>query len=283
MTERQEFLFENVFAPTPSKPIAPVLPHQWLEPPEEPRPKREEKRKYQAKEYPVRPSHRLALERVLDSYRLKLNGYRLETAYYRYSGLSHTIRIRNRRVYVRVSHYFEDQPERVIEAVGHILLRKLLRMRPLKREVEICRLAEQELEGRVETKPRKEVDPETGNHHFLPGEGRVHDLVEMKRRLCERYFPGEGEEAPVFWSSKRVRGYWGKYFQNPARIVINRRLDSPKVPGYVVEAVLHHEMLHHVLGIPVVAGRRRPHSRKFREAERRYPMFHEAEKFLKNF
>jgi hypothetical protein len=156
-------------------------------------------------------------------------------------------------------------------------------MRPPKKEVEICRLAEQELESRVAPKVQREIDPDQGNRHFLPGEGRVHDLNLMKRRILERYFPDQGQEVPVFWTSKKVRGYWGKYFQNPARIVINRRLDSPKVPGYAVEAVLYHEILHHVLGIPVVNGRRRPHSRKFREAEKRYPMYKEAEKFLKSF
>ncbi len=283
MSEQQQLLFENALT-LPPKAIAPVLPHQWLDPPEEPKPTKHEKRaKANGKEYPVRPSHRLALERALDSYRLKLHGYQLETAYYRYTGLSHTIRIRDRKVFVRISHYFEDQPERVVEAVGHILLRKLLSMRPLKKEVELCRAAEQELEDRVPHRPSKKVDPEEGNRHFVAGEGKVHDLHEMKARLCERYFSGQCADVPVFWTAKRVRGYWGKYFQNPTRIVINRRLDSPRVPGYVVESVLYHEILHHVLGIPVVNGRRRPHSRKFREAERRYPLFKEAELFLKEF
>jgi len=225
----------------------------------------------------------LSLERALDSYRLKLHGYKLITSYYRYSGLSHTIRIRDRKVIVRVSHYFEDQPERVIEAVGHILLRKLLRMRPLRQEVELCRAAERDLEDRVATREPKEFHPILGNHHFVRPYGNVHDLKEMMERLEARFFPGQLEGVPVFWSARKVRGYWGKYFQNPARIVLNRRLDSPRVPGYVIEAVLYHEMLHHVLGIPVINGRRRPHSRRFREAERRYPLYEEAEKFLKGF
>lgn len=274
MTVRQEFLFEQVLTP------APPNPSDWLQAePEAPpvRPKSSER------EYPLRPAHRFALEKVFDSYRLKLNGYRLESTYYRYAGLSHTIRIRNKSVLVRISHFFEDQSERTVEAVAHILLRKLLRMRPLPEEVEICRRAERELEDLVPAREIPAPHPILGNHAFLPSFGGVHDLRAMCDRVVRRFFPPEYSEVPVFWSAKRARGYWGKYFSKPPRIVINRRLNSTKVPGWVVEAVLYHELLHHHLGIPVINGRRRAHTREFREAEQRYPLFEEAEAFLKKF
>src|SRR5690606_35867187 len=109
MTVRQEFLFEQVLSPAPADPSARPQP-EAKEPPG--------RAKSTDREYPLRPAHRFALEKVFDSYRLKLNGYRLESTYYRYTGLSHTIRIRNKSVLVRISHFFEDQPERTVEAVA---------------------------------------------------------------------------------------------------------------------------------------------------------------------
>jgi hypothetical protein len=233
-------------------------------------------------EYPVCSSHRETLDRVCETYRERLNGFRLNATYYKYKGLTHTIRARNDDLFIRISHHFKSQPDRVIEAVGHILVRKLLRMRPLRREVHVCRHAEENLQQRgvASETPAGHGD---STRYFKPPKGAVYDLEMLADRLSGQFFDGDFPDVALFWSAKKVRRYWGKYYQDPPRIVINSRLDHPTVPRFVVEAVLYHEMLHHHLGIRLVEGRRRMHTRAFRQAERRYPLHAEAETFLADF
>jgi hypothetical protein len=60
-----------------------------------------------------------------------------------------------------------------------------------------------------------------------------------------------------------------------------RTLDSEEVPRLVLEHVLHHELLHRLLGAEQHNGRRRYHSARFRREERRFRGYREAEAFLK--
>ncbi|MCA9450759.1 MAG: hypothetical protein KC931_26795 [Candidatus Omnitrophica bacterium] len=81
----------------------------------------------------------------------------------------------------------------------------------------------------------------------------------------------------------KARRYWGKYFPDSPRIVINQCLDHPHVPDFVIECVLHHEYLHHHLGILTIEGRRRIHTPQFRRMEKEFERYQEAERFLQSF
>jgi hypothetical protein len=48
------------------------------------------------------------------------------------------------------------------------------------------------------------------------------------------------------------------------------------VPRYFVEYVVFHEMLHHMMPMPVKAGRRELHPPQFREREQRFRHFTRA-------
>jgi hypothetical protein len=63
-------------------------------------------------------------------------------------------------------------------------------------------------------------------------------------------------------------------------ILISSQLDSPEVPSFVVEHVLHHELLHRVLGGRMDVGRRVYHTPAFRRQERQFPRYAEADAFL---
>lgn len=269
MTPTQEFLFE-IGGPMP--------PEAHSEPPQE-----EENKRDRGVEFPLHPDHRRALESVLENYNGHLGRLRLFPSYYRYRGLTHTVRIRRDRLFVRISHRFENEEPRIIEAVGHILFRKLLRRRPLKKEWEIAREAERRLETASDKDRKVSTIPRISERHWAPPQGKVYDLERMARSLSARFFASRFPDIPLAWTARKVKGYWGKYFAEPPIIVLNRKLDHPKVPEYVVEAVLYHEMLHHHLGIEKIGGRRRIHTRAFREAELRYPRMKAAEDFLENF
>lgn len=106
--------------------------------------------------------------------------------------------------------------------------------------------------------------------------GQHFDLQAIFDRLNARFFDGT-IRADITWGrtpGRRVarRLQLGCY-SHPHRLIrINPRLDHPRLPLYVMEDLIHHEMLHQLF-----AGRGGPvHSREFRAAEARYPRHREA-------
>lgn len=98
------------------------------------------------------------------------------------------------------------------------------------------------------------------------------DLEALRDDLARRYFE-QTVDIPVCWGREthgRRSMTFGSYDFRHQRIRIHPRLAQPDVPGYFVEAVLFHEMLHHVLGYERSRGRRVLHSRRFRDWESRY-------------
>jgi predicted metal-dependent hydrolase len=63
-------------------------------------------------------------------------------------------------------------------------------------------------------------------------------------------------------------------------VMLSVTLDAPDVPDFVIDYVMYHELLHKAMGAEVVNGRRYAHTPAFREAERKFPRYDEAEAFL---
>ena len=82
--------------------------------------------------------------------------------------------------------------------------------------------------------------------------------------LNARYFAGRLERPLLSWSQRRTGRVLGHHDHVHGAIIISRTLDSERVPRFVVEYVLYHEMLH-VKHPPRAAGSRTVyHSRQFR-------------------
>jgi predicted SprT family Zn-dependent metalloprotease len=58
-------------------------------------------------------------------------------------------------------------------------------------------------------------------------------------------------------------------------------LDSRQTPQYVIDHVMHHELLHKALGVWVVNGRRMAHTAEFKALEREFEGFQRAQEHLK--
>ena len=111
-------------------------------------------------------------------------------------------------------------------------------------------------------------------------QGRHFDLDALFDQLNQRYFAGSLERPHIGWSTRNWRRQFGCYDPGPNQIVLNRRMDHPAVPQFVVEYVLFHEMLH------VKHPTRRSgcsllsHSPEFRSEEKQFFHFAAARKFL---
>ena len=116
--------------------------------------------------------------------------------------------------------------------------------------------------------------------------GDVYDLQRLYDAVNRDYF-GNAVRARITWgrrSSRRGAGHrtLGSYDETTRTIRISPYLDRRAVPSYVVENVVHHEMLHAFLGIESVQGRRRIHTPRFREMERRFRHYERAASWEKD-
>jgi hypothetical protein len=72
----------------------------------------------------------------------------------------------------------------------------------------------------------------------------------------------------------------GHYNARTDAVMISRTLDDPRVPPFVLDYVMYHELLHKQLGTRMANGRRQAHFAEFRTAEKQFPLFEPANAFL---
>ncbi|MGQ0505478.1 MAG: hypothetical protein ACT4TC_09175 [Myxococcaceae bacterium] len=111
--------------------------------------------------------------------------------------------------------------------------------------------------------------------------GRTHDLQHIFRTLNLRYFRNRIDATITYGPAPRSRRprksiKMGSYHSDSRVIRIHPALDHPKVPRYVVEWIVFHEMLHHIYRARRGEdGRRCVHPPEFMAHERR---FHDYER-----
>lgn len=93
-------------------------------------------------------------------------------------------------------------------------------------------------------------------------------LMQRAVELSRRYLDGQAEPAAVNWSS-RQRGRWGSCTAGERTIRISDLLKD--VPGWVLDAVVLHELVHLL---------HNDHGKEFRALVGRYPRAAEADAFL---
>ena len=168
----------------------------------------------------------------------------------------------------------------MVEAVAAILLGRLYRRRPPEDLVEIyrqfsyARSTRRRILLQRQRRARRVVHEPTGAHH---------DLAPLFERLNHHYFEGALPRPRLGWSSRAWRSQLGCFDPALNQIVINRQLDRPGVPEYVVAYVLYHEMLHQKHPIRFARCRRESHSPEFRREEKHFADYQRAMGFLRRF
>ena len=217
-------------------------------------------------------------QRVFFRLRIKWPVMSIGARFHPFAGLRSTITLRNGVVKARVSDLLEEASPLVLEALAEILLARIFRRRP-SREARECYLAytfRPAMRVRIDAARR-----ERGSKRHLPARGRHHDLEEIFHGLNHRFFHGQIPTSRLGWSPRNSRRILGHYDSGHGAIIINRKLDSPSVPRYLVEYVVYHEMLHIRFPVERRGQRRVVHSREFREAEKRFPQYELACRQLK--
>jgi hypothetical protein len=201
----------------------------------------------------------------------------IEARFYPYAGLSSTIRLRQGRVYVRVSDILRHSPREVLYALACILIAKLYRLKSSKEHERTYR--EYTLHPSV-LNASETVRRRRGYKKTTSPRGKVYNLDEMFSQLNAQYFEGRLERPLLSWSQARARRVLGHHDHVHGAIIISRVLDSPRIPRFVIEYVLYHEMLHVKHPPRRLSGRTIYHGQQFRSDERRFHRFEEALKWL---
>jgi len=102
--------------------------------------------------------------------------------------------------------------------------------------------------------------------------GEKYNLLDMFNNVNSEYFD-RTISSSITWSTRSPRisvakRTLGSYSQDIDLIRINPVLDAAKVPGYFVEYVVYHEMLHADLNSEPSIGRRKVHSGEFKRREK---------------
>ncbi|HSR51975.1 MAG TPA: M48 family peptidase [Acidobacteriota bacterium] len=203
---------------------------------------------------------------------------RFSLRFYPYANLHHTIRLRGETVYVRLSDILSKAPSDVLTSISLILLYKLMRRKPPAAH----RRRYADYASRPDVRSRcRQVRRLRGRKHLTSEQGRHYDLRALCEALNKRYFGGNIEIERISWSRRRNRRVLGHYDDAHNTIVIDRRLDHPRVPSYVVEFVIYHEMLHALLGERFHKGRRWVHHADFRRAERAFHDYRRAQEYIR--
>jgi predicted metal-dependent hydrolase len=197
--------------------------------------------------------------------------------FYPYSSLVLTIRRRDEQMIVRFSDLLRRAPLEVLEGAAALLLQKIYRRRGRRALAEPYHAyaKSHQTRARIEQMRRRRARPAA-----LGAAGQQFDLNQMFDELNERFFAGALEKPHLGWSMRGWRRQFGSFDPGPNQILLNRRMDRPEIPRYVVEYVLYHEMLHvkhptRKSGCSLIS-----HSREFRAEEKLFPEFERARKAL---
>jgi predicted metal-dependent hydrolase len=202
----------------------------------------------------------------------------MHIGFYPFVSINNSIRLRQSELYIRLSDLLESAPDNVLYAIAHILLAKLYR-KPIDRS-QAARyrryISGHELAAKArlvrQLRGRKQIHSPRGHHYHLE---------EIFDELNQRFFHGLMGRPQLTWSREHARNRLGHYDPAHNAIVISRVFDDPRVPRYVAEYIVYHEMLHLKHPVKLRGSRRCVHSREFLAEENLFPEVAQAKKFLR--
>ena len=109
----------------------------------------------------------------------------IEVVFYHYIGINQTIRLRDGKIFVRLSEICRDAPLEVQKSLAFILVAKMMRQRVAPNAEAIYRdfIKTREIQDRAMESKRKR-----GRKIITTAQGDVYDLDELFRQVNQKYF-----------------------------------------------------------------------------------------------
>jgi len=212
--------------------------------------------------------------RILDA---KREVPKIEVSFYPYVGINHTIRIRHSVVYVRLAEISESASLDVQRALAFILVAKLLQKKIPPAATQIYQTFVKSREIQIKAVENRRAK---GRKVITTAMGETYNLEEIFARLNQTYFKDSLEKPTLSWSAKKTYRILGHHDSTHQTIIISKSLDDVKVPPYVVEYVVFHEMLHIFHPTKHRDGRRYNHTPQFRRDERKFLYYEQADEWI---
>lgn len=111
-------------------------------------------------------------------------------------------------------------------------------------------------------------------------QGAFHDLAASFDRVNTAYFEARMARPQLRWSQRPSTRRLGLYDTLSDTVRLSSSLDRAEVPTWFIDFVMYHELLHKQLGIERRGGRNHAHTPAFRQAERRFARYAEAQAFM---
>jgi len=219
----------------------------------------------------------VALEGVFRQVGKQLSSDKISAEYHPYAELKHTWRRRQSTMSIRVSDYMDSAPDDVTEALAWFLLCRAYGKRCPDGMAETYHAFAR---SRAMWGPKKKTYMTRARNLSFRPIGAFRDLGTVFDYVNSCYFDGAIRRPDLAWAKEPPSVRLGFYFEPLDILAANRIMDSEKVPRYVLEFVVYHELLHGVLEAKGTHARRVHHTKEFREMERRFSMYDDAEAWL---
>jgi hypothetical protein len=203
----------------------------------------------------------------------------LAVEFFAFVNINNTIRLREGKLFVRLSDLLEGAPDPVLRSIAHILLAKIYR-KPIERAY--ATRYRRYISGQDIAQKAHLVRQMRGRKRIESAQGRTYNLEIIFEELNQRFFYGLLPRPQITWSRDHARNRLGHYDPAHNAIVVSRVFDHPRVPCYAVEYIVYHEMLHLKHPVKLRGSRRCVHSSEFQAEERLFPHLDQAKAFLKH-
>lgn len=199
-------------------------------------------------------------------------------SFYSYSELKHTWRRESDKTAFRISDYLKGSPDAVLDSMAWYLVCRAHRRRCPDRLSEryLAYSRSSELWDRV-----RDSYLSRARSLILAPKGRHRDLSVVFHYVNSNYFGNSIRDPTLAWSTDSPSSRLGFYFPPLRLLAVNAEFDSERVPRYALEFVVYHELLHHLDATDGEPRRRVHHTRSFREQERLFTSYAEAEEWLR--
>jgi hypothetical protein len=202
----------------------------------------------------------------------------IEVRFFKFANVNNTVRLRDNKLLFRISDLLEGAPENVLHSIAHILIAKIYR-----KEIDPAYAARYRrfVGSRAITEKAHLLRQMRGRKRIDGPVGNVYHLDEIFEELNTRFFYGLMARPNMSWSQNSARHLLGHYDPAHNAIIVSRVFDDVRVPRYVVEYIVYHEMLHLKHPVKLKGSRRCVHPKQFQEEEKLFPELDAAKKFLK--
>ncbi len=207
----------------------------------------------------------------------RMSSGRVSAVYHPYKELKHTWRTNRGVLSFRVSDYLKGAPDHVTESLTWYLL---CRARGVQCPVGKASTYLDYIRSKTMWESKRDLYIGRSKGLSFRPQGSNRDLGQAFDYVNSIYFSGSLERPDLAWTKDLPHRRMGFYHPPLNILAVNRVLDSERVPRFVLEFVVYHELLHGVLEPGGGNERRIHHTPEFRRREKEFSRYDDAERWI---